>query len=73
MKTKIKKMIQNCKDQKKQLESIRDEKKTSFSNEIELFNENWTQNAMEMVFYFVEIEKQSAKLNVLNQLLKDIK
>lgn len=66
---KIKEMIQIIEKEKKKLEDIRDEKIQFHLQKIEFLNEKWTLNAMEMVFYHVEIEKCSAKISVLNDVL----
>lgn len=69
MKDKIKEYIQTLEKDKIKLENIRDEKIQVHLQSIELLNENWTANAMEMFFYHVEIEKYSAKISVLNDIL----
>ena len=68
MKDKIKERIQALEKEKKRLESIRDEKIHVHLQNIELLNESWTPNAMEMLFYHVEIEKISAKISVLTDI-----
>lgn len=72
MKGKLKEMIQILEKEKKKLESKRDEKILVHFQNIELFNENWTPNSMEMLFYYSEIAKCSAKISVLNELLNDV-
>jgi hypothetical protein len=73
MKERIKEIIQLNEKEKKVLELIRDEKNLFNCENIELFNENWTSNTMEMIFYHIEIEKYSAKIAVLNELLNEKK
>lgn len=73
MRDEIKEMIQTLKKEKKRLESIRDEKIQVHLKNGESLIENWTSSAMEMVFYHIEIEKYSAKIAVLNELLNEKK
>ena len=73
MRDEIKEMIQTLKKEKIRLEAIRDEKIQVHLNNGELLNENWTSNTMEMIFYHIEIEKYSAKIAVLNELLNEKK
>ena len=71
MKDKIKEMIQIFEKEKNRLETIRDGKVKFHLQNIELLNENWTQNSMEMFFYHTEIAKYSAKISILNELLNE--
>jgi hypothetical protein len=73
MKKKIKEMIHILEKDKKKLEEQRDEKILVYFQNIELFNENWTPNSMEMIFYHIEIAKCIAKLSILNELLNEEK
>ena len=73
MRDEIKEMIQTLKKEKIRLEAIRDEKIQVHLKNGELLNENWTSNTMEMIFYHIEIEKYSAKIAVLNELLNEKK
>jgi hypothetical protein len=73
MKEKVKEIIQILEKDKKKLEEKRDEKILVYCQNIELFNEKWTPNAMEMIFYHIEIAKCLAKLSVLNELLNEEK
>lgn len=69
MKDKIQEMIQTLEKEKKRLEAIRDEKINVHLQNIELLNEHWTPNTMEMFFYHVEIEKYLAKICILKDIL----
>ena len=71
MKDKIKEMIHMLEKEKSKLEIKRDENLQIHFQNIELLTENWTPNAMEMVFYHTEISKNSAKISVLNDLLNE--
>jgi hypothetical protein len=73
MRDEIKEMIQTLEKEKIRLEAIRDEKIQVHLQTGELLNENWTSNTMEMIFYHIEIEKYSAKIAVLNELLNEKK